>query len=711
VYGGKALARADSAQPESRRYFRHAHSLDRNRFSDAVARAGSAEDRLAERVYAATLGIAGVRGAFAHDHAPGTAAYLALRWSVRDGEQTFVDAKPWSRAGTVDLVCADIIQGRAVTYSLERLLWQSLTVEEPWSRRLIVGMCNCSLKLGKGDVRSAAIALATVVDAYYGFERLRKRLSVEKKPSPLLDYEEYCSKVLAAFEPPIPEGTNSVRTLCRVVKQLPRKRRVRPRRTIDALDALITAGQDVPHPHLERRVVRQLARMLGGRVLLHRRGSKFLRLESQETHTLSTWSVLRLSRVRRIRARRVRPRPEFWRPEQRRPGGVLSFPIGDGVACIARRTPFTPREVDAVRAALRILALRRPESAGPARTVAAEPRPVPRRGRMKGLVGESRPWTHLLRQIWRVAPTDCSVVLRGETGTGKELVARALHFGSSRARGPFVALSCAELNGETFQAELFGHVRGAFTGADKSRQGLIRRASKGTLFLDELAEMPMPMQVAMLRVLQERRVRPLGSAREIAVDIRVVAATNRSLDSLVGRGTFRLDLFHRLSVMDLKLPPLRDRPEDIPLLAEHILARLKIRKTLHMDALAACAGYSWPGNVRELENVLQAAALLSDDDVVSPTVVRRILRERMRPRPPSRDRLPPRASRLISILGKGWWSAPDLADRLSVSTRTVNRELARMVEGHLVEANGEARARRYRVVQPPGRDLSRSGGI
>ncbi len=631
--------------------------------------------------------------------APGVAGFLSTAWPSRERELRAHRAS-WNREGAVDVVCVKIMRGEPISRADERLIRSALRAESQWARRLIVGMCACSLYLRKGDPRRATLALARCADGYRGLESLRKRLKVADKPEPITDFEDYCRRTLAAFEPPLAAGPSPVASIIKLASQFPNRQRSRHRETIDALDALITAGRDVAAPDLEERVVRQLARMLHARVLMHWDGNKYVHLEPQQIHTLSTWTLVRIRRTETVKARRIRPRPEFWRPEQRRPAGILTLPIGAGVACLARKHAFTAKEARAVRVVLSLLAKR---TGAPVHQPSAATQP-PMQSRMKGLIGNSKPWRRVLDQVWRVAPKDCSVLIRGETGTGKELIARALHFNSSRAGGPFVALNCAALNPETHLAELFGHVRGAFTGAIKARRGLVRQAHRGTLFLDELGDMPTATQVALLRVLQERKVRAVGSVRDMAVDIRVIAATNRDLAEKVEEGEFRMDLFHRLAVMELELPPLRERLDDVPALADHFMRRLGGTKRLHMDAVSALGAHTWPGNVRELDNVVQAAVLLADGDVVHADVIRNILAGRKRARAAPEPRLAPRAAAILKKLAEAWWSAPALARELGVSTRTVNRELARLLDEGLVERFGEARASRYRDAAAVGRD-------
>ncbi len=237
------------------------------------------------------------------------------------------------------------------------------------------------------------------------------------------------------------------------------------------------------------------------------------------------------------------------------------------------------------------------------------------------LISESEDMQAVLATATRVARSDSPVLLLGETGVGKERVAEVLHRDSPRAEGPFVPVNCAAIPSDLFEAELFGHERGAFTGASRARRGLFELAHEGTLFLDEVGEVPLPMQSKLLRALQEHAVRPLGSDRTIEVDVRIVAATNRDLLAEVEAGRFRSDLYYRLCVVELGIPPLRERPEDlralVPVLVEHFAARLGRAGTPVSDeALAAMAAYRWPGNVRELANVLERAVLLANGPVI-----------------------------------------------------------------------------------------------
>jgi DNA-binding NtrC family response regulator len=232
------------------------------------------------------------------------------------------------------------------------------------------------------------------------------------------------------------------------------------------------------------------------------------------------------------------------------------------------------------------------------------------------IVGVSEPIRRMLASVPRVGPTDSTVLITGESGTGKELIARALHATSRRAPGPFVSVSCAALPAELLENELFGHVKGAFTGALAARKGLLEEAQGGTFFLDEVGEAPLSIQAKLLRVLEERTIRRLGDNRSWPVDIRVVAATNRDLEVAVREKTFREDLLYRLNVIRLHLPPLRERRDDIPLLARHFLA-LHCRQLARElegfapEVLPALGGYAFPGNVRELSNVIEQAVALA----------------------------------------------------------------------------------------------------
>ena len=238
---------------------------------------------------------------------------------------------------------------------------------------------------------------------------------------------------------------------------------------------------------------------------------------------------------------------------------------------------------------------------------------------VEGMVGRSASIRDVCARIKRIAPTPSTVLIHGESGTGKELAARALHRmsprGSGKNPGPFVPINCAAIAEEIIESELFGHVKGAFTGAAAGREGLFYYARGGTLFLDEISELPLPLQAKLLRVLEERKVRPVGSEQEVPVDVRVVAATNRNLVEEVAAGRFRSDLYYRLQVVEVVLPPLRDRIEDLPDLVDYFIGQLAARlgvDELARDelALVRLTRYHWPGNVRELKNLIERSLIL-----------------------------------------------------------------------------------------------------
>ncbi len=237
------------------------------------------------------------------------------------------------------------------------------------------------------------------------------------------------------------------------------------------------------------------------------------------------------------------------------------------------------------------------------------------------LIGSGPAMRRVFDTIARVAETDLGVLVRGESGTGKELVAQALHQRSSRRDRPFVAVNCAAISQELVESELFGHEKGAFTGASAQRVGRFEAAHGGTIFLDEIGDMPLATQAKVLRVLQERRFERVGGARPIEVDVRVIAATHRDLEAEIEAGRYREDLYYRLRVVEITLPPLRERTEDVPALAERFLARIaertgRPRRVLGDDALRALTAHAWPGNVRELEHAVQRAAVLAPAEVI-----------------------------------------------------------------------------------------------
>ena len=241
------------------------------------------------------------------------------------------------------------------------------------------------------------------------------------------------------------------------------------------------------------------------------------------------------------------------------------------------------------------------------------------RHRFEELVGASPPLTRMLGLVERVVATDTTVLITGETGTGKELVARAIHYNGARAERPFVSENCGAIAPDLLTSELFGHKRGAFTGATEDRAGLFELADGGTLFLDEIGDCPPDLQTRLLRVLDQGEIRRVGDGRAIPVDVRILAATHHDLERDVAEGRFRKDLFFRLSVFTIHMPPLRDRRDDLPILIQHILDRLAARtgrsvRGFTAEALAWLAAYDWPGNVRELENEVERAVTLAEPD-------------------------------------------------------------------------------------------------
>ena len=288
---------------------------------------------------------------------------------------------------------------------------------------------------------------------------------------------------------------------------------------------------------------------------------------------------------------------------------------------------------DAELADATVLALRKAE----ARARQVPPIVAPERvGRIANaplsMVGKSPSLLALGADLRKVAPYKATVLVQGESGTGKELIARALHALSPRAEGPFVAVNCGAIPAGLMESELLGHCKGAFTDALRDRAGLLEQASGGTLFLDEIAELPPALQVKLLRVLQDERVRRLGESEERVVDVRMVAASARDLEGEVAAGRFREDLYHRINVVALRVPPLRERAGDIPLLVDYFLERINLRLGLGVggvspDAMRVLVGYGWPGNVRELENTVERAAVMCEARAIDlPSLPERILR-------------------------------------------------------------------------------------
>ncbi len=289
--------------------------------------------------------------------------------------------------------------------------------------------------------------------------------------------------------------------------------------------------------------------------------------------------------------------------------------IQQGAYDYISKMPFQPQEL--LQFVARSLERRRLAEEG-------TKKPKEARGKIREIVGRSPAMLEVYKLVARVASTLSTVLVVGESGTGKELVARAIHNHSTRAQGPFVAVNCTAISESLLESELFGHVKGAFTGAQHSKRGYFEEAQGGTLFLDEIGDINPKMQAQLLRVLQEGEIRRVGSTEPLRVDVRVVAATNRDLDEEVQKGRFREDLYFRINVVTIRLPPLRERPDDITLLVEHFLAKYGDREGRSSvgvadEAMALLRRYDWPGNVRELENVIERALALSKSGIVLPS--------------------------------------------------------------------------------------------
>jgi two-component system, NtrC family, response regulator PilR len=308
------------------------------------------------------------------------------------------------------------------------------------------------------------------------------------------------------------------------------------------------------------------------------------------------------------------------------------------------------------------------------------------RHQFSSIIGRSESMLAVFKLVETIAKTNSTVLITGESGTGKDMVARAVHYNSLRREFPFVALNCGAVPETLLESELFGHIRGAFTGADTNKKGLIEVAERGTVFLDEIGEMNAVMQVKLLRVLQDRRFRRLGGTEEVQADIRIIAATNQDLPRLVSDGRFREDLFYRINVIPIHLPPLRERREDIPLIAEHFLEKFatQMNKPVHAisgEAQERLSAYAWPGNVRELENVIERAVALEETPVILP--------ETLPPQVGPGDAALDRAPRASAPAGATSWPAlPDLSD------------------GFDLEAKGDELYRHYISLA-----LERSGGV
>ncbi len=319
--------------------------------------------------------------------------------------------------------------------------------------------------------------------------------------------------------------------------------------------------------------------------------------------------------------------------------------------------------------------------------LAALRRDVGRQNRLHNIVGKSKAMREVFRMIEELADSEATVLIEGETGTGKELVSRAIHHRSARAAGPFVAVNCSALAESVLESELFGHVKGAFTGAVRDKRGRFEAADGGTIFLDEIGDVSTGIQLKLLRVLQERTIERVGGETPIHVDIRVIAAANRPLDELVAAGQFREDLYYRLRVIPIRLPPLRERRDDIPLLAQHFVDRFR-QKTgrpiegIRQKAMGLMLDYRWPGNVRELENVIEyafvkARGALITEQHLPPELLQCVLGTRpvgLPPQQASRPDLTPEAVR--DALKRSDWNISKAARRLHISRTTLYKRMA-----------------------------------
>ena len=296
------------------------------------------------------------------------------------------------------------------------------------------------------------------------------------------------------------------------------------------------------------------------------------------------------------------------------------------------------------------------------------------------MIGESAAMKKLLSLVVRAAPTPWTILIRGETGTGKELIARLIHQLSQRKDGPFIELNCAAVPESLFESELFGHEKGAFTGAEARRRGVFEQANGGTLLLDEAGELPLAMQAKLLRTLQENTITRVGGERPFPVDLRIIAATNRDLKKMVGRGEFREDLYFRLNVIELEIPPLRQRKEDIPALVDFFLAKYKSDAVFTKDALRQLGKYSFPGNVRELEHIIQRTVTLARSSVIRPHDLPPEIRNvRVTSEPGNLNQRLAEVERqmLLEALGANNWVQTRAAETLGISERVLRYKMAK----------------------------------
>jgi transcriptional regulator with PAS, ATPase and Fis domain len=288
----------------------------------------------------------------------------------------------------------------------------------------------------------------------------------------------------------------------------------------------------------------------------------------------------------------------------------------------------------------------------------------------------------IYKLVSRVAPTDATVLIEGETGTGKELIARMIHRNSERAREPFVAIDCGAIAPSLIESELFGAMRGAFTGADRDRTGMFEAAGRGTVFLDEIGDIEMNFQLKLLRFLQDREIRPVGAPRSKVVDVRVIAATNRDLGKLVDDSEFREDLWFRLNVVRIVVPPLRERPVDIPLLVQHFLKkyneRYRQRTKLTNAGLKAMQDFTWPGNVRQLQHLVERLSILAPDGRIDEAAVRSAMAAAETREQPSESLADTEADQIRRVLSATGGNKSRAAKVLGIERKTLYRKLERM---------------------------------
>ncbi len=364
-----------------------------------------------------------------------------------------------------------------------------------------------------------------------------------------------------------------------------------------------------------REVCTSIAEQLGYEATGLSRGGDALQLLNQSACHIVVIEA-RLEDMRGIdfisQARLLAPRTLLIFTSATGDGSLAAQAIKAG-ACEYLPKPFEGEEFRVLLEAV----MRRAGRLGDARTARDQARIVASLGK---LVGDSPPMQKVFRLVSKVSQNRYPVLVLGESGTGKELVARAIHYQGPWCDRPFLPIDCGALSPTLIESELFGHSKGAFTGADRERKGLLAAANGGTVFLDEIGELPLEQQTKILRAIQEKEVRPLGSSHAQRIDVRVIAATNRNLETAVAEGTFRKDLFFRLNVVSIKLPPLRERPSDIPQLIEHFMLKANpsnaTPKSFTKEALQKMLDYSWPGNVRELENCIDRAMAISNERLI-----------------------------------------------------------------------------------------------